>query len=163
MLGQDRQEAAFLGASAAALGPVDAPRWLVIGGKVGDTTLYTWPALAPVRTWRADDGLTAIGFRPDGAIVATLGLRTVRLWDPATGRLLDEIDAGFLLTQLAWSPDGRRLAVAGASGTVLTFELAPPEPAALASVAACASSWQLVDAVLVARPFEPSRCAVLAR
>ncbi len=154
-------DGAFTVTSAAALGPVDRPRWLVVGSQVGDATLFTWPELTPVRSWRADQGILATRFRPDGAIVATIGGRYLRLWDPATGRLLDELEASFLLTQLAWSPDGRRLAVAGASGTVLVWDLTPPDPARLAAVTRCTSPWRLEDAVLVAAPFDADACAAL--
>ena len=156
-------EATFTNPAAVSLAPVGAPRWLVVGGVLGDTSLFTWPALAPVRTWRADVGIIAIEFRPDGALVASAGGRVVRLWDPASGRLLAELDAGFLVTQLAWSPDGTQLAVAGASGTVLWWRLTPPDDDELAAVTACVSPWQLADAVLVARPFDPARCAALDR
>jgi WD40 repeat protein/class 3 adenylate cyclase len=53
-------------------------------------------------------------FSPDGALAAAAWLEegTVRIWDPATGRLVQEIAPVPAPFATAFSPDGRRLAVA---------------------------------------------------
>jgi hypothetical protein len=71
-------------------------------------------------------------------------------------------DVGAVVTQLAWSPDGSKLAFAGGAGTVWIWPVPRDDGRALADVAACASPLRLDQAALAAATFEPARCAVLA-
>jgi WD40 repeat protein len=54
-------------------------------------------------------------FSPDGSLAAAAWLEegTVRVWDVATSRTVHEIDAGPGPFRTAFSPDGKRLAIAG--------------------------------------------------
>ncbi|QEH31644.1 Serine/threonine-protein kinase PknB [Aquisphaera giovannonii] len=81
-----------------------------------------------LRRWRLDreaeppspsghlDEAWALAFRPDGGVLATGGddtdePSTVKLWDPATGRLVRQWSGGpGTVASLAFSPDGRILA-----------------------------------------------------
>ncbi|HEX5720444.1 MAG TPA: WD40 repeat domain-containing protein, partial [Thermoanaerobaculia bacterium] len=59
-------------------------------------------------------GVAAIS--PDGAVLATGGLRQrVRLWDTATGELRHDL-GGDLISALAFTPDGSRVAVSSQMG-----------------------------------------------
>ncbi|CAM5653106.1 Protein kinase OS=Streptomyces tendae OX=1932 GN=GUR47_11270 PE=4 SV=1 [Streptomyces tendae] len=88
----------------------------------------------PRRNLALDDVTYAVAFSPDGKTLATGGpYSDVRLWDVATGRLKatlanDRVQA----RDLAFSPDGRSLAVT-ADGGVLLWNLADRRPSAILS------------------------------
>jgi WD40 repeat protein len=67
----------------------------------------------------------AVAFSPKGDVLATLGPVTLRLWDVDTGKLLrtfDDFEGSF--TALAFSADGRTLALGGEDGGVRLLESA---------------------------------------
>jgi WD40 repeat protein len=154
---------AFTDARTAALLPSGRAHHVVVGGAAGELALYDWPSLHPVRSWQTGGFITTARLRPDEAILATVGGRKVALWDPATGHLLTELELPVLLIGLAWSPDGTHLAFAGSSGTVWIWDLTPSDTRGLAAYVRCASPWQLEDTSIVAAPFDPASCSVLAR
>jgi WD40 repeat protein len=136
---------------------------VAVAGVAGDIALFEWPGLRSIRSWQSGAFITTMRFRPDGAILATVGDKRVRLWDPLSGRMLAELELPAILAQLAWSPDGTHLAIAGGSGTVWIWNLTPTDPASLSAYIKCASPWQLADTAIVAAPFDPATCSVLAR
>ncbi len=77
--------------------------------KIWDTT--SWREL---RTMLGNGGTVyALAYSPDGRSLASGGLRTIKIWDSATGRelcSLSDADQHREPIALAWSPDGRSLA-----------------------------------------------------
>src|SRR4051812_23905912 len=58
-------------------------------------------------------------------LLATAGDdRNVRLWDVGTGELVEQMQGNDSLLSLAFSPDGKRLAAGGRSGSIFTFDVA---------------------------------------
>ena len=88
------------------------------GKPLSEMAIVVSPAALPgVRSWsietigpRAD--VSTLAYSPDGSRLATAGMDgTVRIWDPATGKLLRAIlGANHAIESLCWSPDGRMLA-----------------------------------------------------
>ncbi len=87
--------------------------WLLAAGDSGGTAvvwdLATRSAQAVCRGSTYD--IFAVAFNPDCTLLATGGRTEPRLWDVATGRLLLKLGGRDYMTDVAFSPDGRRLAV----------------------------------------------------
>jgi WD40 repeat protein/tRNA A-37 threonylcarbamoyl transferase component Bud32 len=101
----------------------------------------SWDGTA--RVWNAADGRQLLTFRghgeavwrvafsPDGRLIASLSRSSVRLWDAETGaevRTLGEV-GGPDRYGLAWTPDGRRLAVTTHAAEVILYDVDTGEQA----------------------------------
>jgi WD40 repeat protein/serine/threonine protein kinase len=83
-----------------------------------DQTVRIWDATSgqEARTLRARLASHGAAFRPDGKRLATANSE-VAIWDPLTSRLVRSFGASNrILESLVYSPDGKRLAVAGWNG-----------------------------------------------
>ncbi len=139
---------------------------LFFGGAGGEVYLVNEANGARIRSWHAHEGVvTASRFRPDGAVLATIGTDSiVRVWETSSARLLAASPRfpGMTL-QLRWSADGRRLGVAGVSSEAWVWQVAPADgdAAAYARRARCVSPWRLDGTSLVAATADPAACALV--
>jgi hypothetical protein len=72
-------------------------------------------------------GINALRYSPDGTALAGAGQdRTIRFWEPSTGRLVRKLEGGEYGTaefmSLAFSPDGRLLAAGNSVGAVCIMD-----------------------------------------
>jgi WD40 repeat protein len=81
------------------------------GGQTTDSASVDSDALI----YTAGSAVECIAFSPDGNILATGGGndRTIRLWNPATGKLLRPLIGDGITTAIAFSPDGSFVVPAG--------------------------------------------------
>jgi WD40 repeat protein len=101
-----------------------------------DGTVRVWDAARGkgVATWCGHAaGVTSLAFDPTGRRLASTGGEQpssgeLKLWDPTDGRALLSRDWHNLLAAVAFSPDGRRLAVASHDGSVAVLGAATLEP-----------------------------------
>jgi WD40 repeat protein len=72
--------------------------------------------------------VTSLAFHPGGEVLASAGKdRTVRLWNPAGGPPLKNLEGHAAWVQgVAFFARGGRLASAGADGTVRVWDLTSP-------------------------------------
>jgi WD40 repeat protein len=76
--------------------------------------------------------VSAVAFHPDGTTLATTSHdRTIRLWDPATGRELHQLTGHQgLVSAVAFHPDGTTLATTSHDRTIRLWDVASASPAA---------------------------------
>ena len=99
---------------------------LAVGGAGGLVELCDAATLACHALAGARGEVESVGFLRDGRLVSGSFDATVRLWD-AAGRLLKTFVGEEPIASLATSPDGTRVAFAGAAHTLTTLELGSGE------------------------------------
>jgi serine/threonine protein kinase/WD40 repeat protein len=103
--------------------------WLLAAGDEGSRVTVWDIAMRVPRCYcfGLENGVHKVAFSPDGVILAGTGRAFVKLWDIATGRLVLDLPAANWMTDLAFSPDGRRLAASSipnfGPGLVKVWEL----------------------------------------
>jgi WD40 repeat protein len=90
-----------------------AGRWLLAAGDVGGSVIVWDLHHRNVRSLGhgSNFDVKSLAFSPDGTTLASGGRVGPRIWDIATGRVLLEFDISAWMPALAFSPDGKRLAV----------------------------------------------------
>jgi WD40 repeat protein len=99
---------------------------LALFGKAGMIKLWDVDKSAELCTVQAFEDSSVLRFCPNGTLLVYRRSGTLRLkiFDPATGRELQTNGLGdFLIQSCRWSPDGKRLAVAGWVDRYYTIEI----------------------------------------
>jgi serine/threonine protein kinase/WD40 repeat protein len=103
--------------------------WLLAAGEAGGfVTVWDVAKRMPRAFCRGSDyDVRALAFSPDATLLATAGRGPPKLWDAATGRLLLTLESGSWVTDVAFSADGRALAISSLSiydgGGISLYEL----------------------------------------
>jgi WD40 repeat protein/serine/threonine protein kinase len=101
--------------------------WLATGST--DQTLKLTPIANPdaPRTLELPTAVQAIAFSPDGTQLVSASGNQVWLWQVETGALVRQFSHPGFVMDLAFSPAGERLAIAGNEGTVSVHALNNPD------------------------------------
>ncbi len=90
-----------------------------------ELSVYRWPARDRVLRISIPDLARVVAFDPAGARIAVGGAPPgVLLFDARTGARTSELPVPSRVQDLAWSPDGRRLAATAWDGTLRTWDVA---------------------------------------
>ena len=107
---------------------------ILISGSYADKAVYFWDVagrskLGQLVTGQSDS--RGIALAPGDKVLATADIRSIRLWDPATGKQLREfpgVNFGGTPHPLTFSPDGKLLAAGDDDGVVRLWDVATGKP-----------------------------------
>ncbi|HEX4954622.1 MAG TPA: WD40 repeat domain-containing protein [Thermoanaerobaculia bacterium] len=117
-------------------------RWLVAAGADGTAVVWDWPARREAHRLEHGRGSLVAAFSAGGTLALGGHDRRVSLWEVASGRRLATLAGhGDTINDLAFSPDGRRLATASSDETARIWDPASGEP--LLTLPMGATVWAL--------------------
>jgi len=120
-----------------------------------DGTVRLWDTTAHQQTAELtgkNPGVEALAYSPDGTILASSGSRKMSLWDPATGHLLRDLDAGPVNTICPAAIRGRAfLAAGGKDRTIRIWDVAALKCCSVISVPHPVDAMVCVGDLLVVR------------
>lgn len=73
---------------------------------------------------RHGTAVSAVAYSPDGKLVVSAGAQMIRVWDPATMRLIQLVYQGYN-TSISFSKDSKMLATAGGNGYIALYDVVP--------------------------------------
>jgi WD40 repeat protein len=100
---------------------------LIVSASNRTDSVYIWDAASKrliatlADPQRANDSVNAIAVSPDGTMIAVAQANAVRIWNIATGRVVATITAAAGALGVAFSPDGKTLAIC--NGNVLLWDV----------------------------------------
>ncbi|KAE8153243.1 WD40-repeat-containing domain protein [Aspergillus avenaceus] len=104
-----------------------SPDGRLVAAGASDSTIRLWEVASGAlrNTLTGHNGLiTSLAFSPDGRSLATGGGNVARLWDVATGTVLNMIRYDHYVESLAFSPNGKILAFGADVDTVRLWDIA---------------------------------------
>lgn len=122
-----------------ALAPIEVPALeassgrLAVQGQGHEVVIYDLPRRVELARWDAGHRATSLAWRPGHHTLALRShrSRSVILADPMTGAVTGSALHSGTVLDMAWSPDGRFLATAGADRLVRVWEMGEGEPVLL--------------------------------
>jgi serine/threonine protein kinase/WD40 repeat protein/Tfp pilus assembly protein PilF len=92
----------------------------------GTITLHQSPGGKEVRRWSVGFGWPTLAFHPGGSrlAIASIHSHKVRIHDPATGKLIRDLEAKAGQGRVSWHPDGTLLAAGGMDAKVDLWDVA---------------------------------------
>jgi len=98
-------------------------KWILTAAESAGAQLWSATSGDPIATFPHTEGVLDIALNPDGTRLATAHTdRTVRVWDTSSRQqVMEPWVASATLRRIAFGPDGRRLALATASGDTENF------------------------------------------
>jgi ankyrin repeat protein len=113
-----------------------APDGTTLACGASDESITLWDCRTGRRRWVSRGhtgwmgGIGLLAFSPDGSLLASaggsgfMGAQLVELWDARSGELQEEVETGTVVSAIAFSPDGKTLALGSErTGAIPSVEL----------------------------------------